>query len=80
MSQAPYGLKPGSVLVDLDPRTYEDGKPARYITVLAVGRGPANSPWFIQYQGEHRKHRISVSRVYPDDGVRRTWGYQIVTL
>jgi hypothetical protein len=72
MSEAPFGLKAGSVLLDNDARSE-----GRRIVVKAVA--VQNKRWFAYYQGGHRKHRISFDRINEADGKPHSQGYTVLS-
>lgn len=81
MSEAPHGLRPGSILADRDPRTRDEkGNPTRFVTLKAVGKAPKSRWWFAYYQGTNRRHRIRLDRVHPAGEGLPTLGYTIVSL
>lgn len=73
MSEAPLPLRPGSILLDNDKRS--DG---RQIVVKAVVE--RKDGWHALYQGAHRRHWISFSRINEADGRKHSQGYTILKL
>lgn len=73
VSDAPYGLRPGSILLDNDHRSE-----GRQITVKAVVQ--RGGRWFALYQGSHRRHRVSFDRINEADGKPHSQGYTIARL
>lgn len=78
MADAPFGLRPGSILIDNDPRTYEDGKPAREVVLTSIGQ--TRGKWRAFYHGGYRRHSIACNRIFLDDGAPRHSGYNIVQI